>query len=82
MRRLPRDVSGAKLAKALQRAFGYARVRQTGSHLRLVTDRMGVHKLTVPDLDPLKIGLLRDLIGSVASHHRLSVEEVLERLEL
>jgi len=34
--KLPRDLSGAHLAKALARV-GYSATRQTGSHLRLTT---------------------------------------------
>ena len=34
--RLPRDLSGAALAKELE-ALGYRIVRQTGSHMRLTT---------------------------------------------
>ncbi len=34
--KLPRDLSGDDLARALQQ-FGYQPTRQTGSHLRLIT---------------------------------------------
>ncbi len=40
--RLPRDVSGKELAQALS-TFGYSVVRQTGSHMRLVTTLRGDH---------------------------------------
>ena len=36
--KLPRDVSGAKLGKAL-RVLGYERTRQRGSHMRYTTQR-------------------------------------------
>ena len=36
--RLPRDLSGAGLIKGL-RKLGYAPTRQTGSHVRLTTQR-------------------------------------------
>ena len=35
--KLPRDISGVELAKALER-LGYRITRQTGSHLRLTLD--------------------------------------------
>jgi len=38
--RLPRDLSGSDLAKALQQ-LGYRVTRQTGSHLRLTTTEGG-----------------------------------------
>ena len=55
--KLPRDLSGAALAKALQK-FGYQITRQKGSHPRLTTHRHGEHHVTVPNHDPLKIGTL------------------------
>ena len=44
--RLPRDVSGDDLAKALA-ALGYRVTRQTGSHLRLTTLERGEHHVTI-----------------------------------
>jgi hypothetical protein len=38
--RLPRDLTGAELAKLL-RALGYDLTRQTGSHMRLTTQQNG-----------------------------------------
>jgi predicted RNA binding protein YcfA (HicA-like mRNA interferase family) len=38
--KLPRDVSGDDLAKAL-RVLGYATTRQTGSHYRVTTEQGG-----------------------------------------
>ncbi len=55
--RIPRQVSGADLVKAL-RVLGYARIRRDGSHIRLSTDVNGPHHLTVPNHKPLKIGTL------------------------
>ena len=40
--KLPRDVSGETLAKAL-RVLGYEISRQSGSHLRLTTTQHGQH---------------------------------------
>jgi predicted RNA binding protein YcfA (HicA-like mRNA interferase family) len=45
--RLPRDVSGDDLAKALGE-LGYRVTRQTGSHFRLTTLEGGEHHVTVP----------------------------------
>jgi predicted RNA binding protein YcfA (HicA-like mRNA interferase family) len=55
--RIPRDISGADLVKALER-LGYRPTRQTGSHLRLTTTLNGEHHITVPNHDPLRIGTL------------------------
>lgn len=80
--RIPRQVSGADLARAL-RTLGYVTVRQEGSHLRLTTEINGVHHITVPNHRPLKVGtLLGGVLKPVAAHHRLTVEELLAKLGL
>jgi predicted RNA binding protein YcfA (HicA-like mRNA interferase family) len=55
--KLPRDLSGAQLAKALARV-GYSATRQTGSHLRLTTASPSEHHVTIPLHDPLSVGTL------------------------
>lgn len=45
--KLPRDISGTGLAKAIER-YGYKISRQTGSHLRLTTRLGGEHHITIP----------------------------------
>jgi len=77
--KLPRDLSGAELAKALRR-LGYAVTRQTGSHVRLTTERGGQHHVTVPAHRPLKVGTLAAILDDVARHHGLSRSAVLEKL--
>jgi predicted RNA binding protein YcfA (HicA-like mRNA interferase family) len=79
--KLPRDVSGAQLVKAL-RALGYEVTRQRGSHIRVTTQRGGEHHEAIPHHDPLKPGLLSSVLKSVAAHHRMTVEELLRLLEL
>lgn len=80
--RIPRQVSGRDLVRAL-RVLGYDVVRQGGSHLRLTTKVGGVHHVTVPAHQPLKVGtLLNGVLKPVAAHHRLTVEELLAKLEL
>jgi predicted RNA binding protein YcfA (HicA-like mRNA interferase family) len=79
MTRLPRDVSGDDLAKALGQ-FGYQVTRQRGSHLRLTTDRNGTHHVTIPRHDPLRIGTLGAILQDVASHSGLTRDELLDRL--
>lgn len=80
--RIPRDIDGTKLVKAL-RVLGYERVRQDGSHIRLTTTVNGTHHVTVPAHKPLKTGtLLGGVLKPVAAHHRLTVEELLRQLGL
>ncbi len=80
--KLPRDLSGADLEKALRRAFGYQFTRQSGSHRRLTTQMGGEHHLTIPTHAVLKPGTLRAILGEVAVHHRLTVDEVVRQLDL
>jgi predicted RNA binding protein YcfA (HicA-like mRNA interferase family) len=79
--KLPRDVSGTQLVKAL-RVLGYEVSRQRGSHVRITTQRDGEHHESIPHRDPLKPGLLSAVLKSVAAHHRITVEELLRLLDL
>lgn len=79
--RLPRDVRGSDLQRAL-RSLGYEPTRQRGSHVRVTTQINGEHHEVIPMHDPIKIKTLASILKSVAFHHDLSVEEVLERLGL
>jgi predicted RNA binding protein YcfA (HicA-like mRNA interferase family) len=79
--RLPRDLAGRELAKALE-VLGYTITRQTGSHLRVTTELDGQHHEVIPNHSPIKIGTLQSILRSVAMHHRLTVAQLLERLDL
>ena len=73
--RLPRDLSGEDLAKAL-RALDYEVARQTGSHLRLTTMRRGEHHVTVPRHGALHVGTLAGILADVAEHAGMTREEL------
>lgn len=77
--KLPRDLTGADLAKVLFK-LGYAVTRQTGSHLRLTTQQHGEHNITIPAHDPLKVGTLAAILADVASHHKLTRDQLLNLL--
>jgi predicted RNA binding protein YcfA (HicA-like mRNA interferase family) len=77
--RLPRDVSGDDLAKALAQ-LGYRLSRQTGSHLRLTTGERGEHHVTIPRHATLRVGTLAGLLADVAQHFGLTRQELVERL--
>lgn len=79
--RLPRDVSAADLVKALGR-LGYRVTRQKGSHIRLTTERNGEHHEVVPNHDPVKVGTLSGILKSVATHHEMTMDELLQELAL
>ena len=77
--RLPRDLSGTDLAKALARV-GYQVTRQSGSHVRLTTDTPSQHHVTIPAHDSLKVGTLAGILSDVAGHLKLSRDELLQKL--
>jgi len=77
--RLPRDVSGGRLAKALE-VFGYRVSHQTGSDVRLTTQRGGEHHVTILAHDPLRVGTLSSIIHDVAQHQGMTRGQVLEAL--
>ncbi len=70
MRRLPRDLSGRDLARALRR-YGYEVTRETGSHMRLTTQHGGEHHVTIPDHESLRIGTLAGILADVATHFNI-----------
>ncbi|MEO6939033.1 MAG: type II toxin-antitoxin system HicA family toxin [Candidatus Kapaibacterium sp.] len=75
----PRDLSGVDLIKALQ-VFGYSPVRQSGSHVQLVTQKNGEHHLTIPLHSPLRIGTLNRILSLAAEHLLISKSELVERI--
>lgn len=77
--KIPRDVSGKELIKALKK-FGYEVVGQNGSHIKVTTERNGQHHIAVPNHNPVKIGTLMGILSEVASHFAISKEEVVRTL--
>jgi predicted RNA binding protein YcfA (HicA-like mRNA interferase family) len=77
--RLPRDVSGEDLARRLAR-LEYQTTRQTGSHLRLTTNRNGQHHITIPRHAALRIGTLAAILAELELHHHLDREALLDLL--
>ena len=77
--RLPRDLSGDELAKKLER-LGYRTTRQTGSHLRLTTERGGEHHITIPRYKDLRVGTLSAILTDIADHLAINRDELMEIL--
>jgi predicted RNA binding protein YcfA (HicA-like mRNA interferase family) len=77
--KLPRDLSGSDLAKKLK-ALGYSVTRQSGSHIRLTTTRNGQHHITVPEHDPLKVGTLSGILNDIATHHKISKDDLFKKI--
>lgn len=80
--KLPRDVDGPRLVRALQRRLDYSVVRQRGSHVRVATQRDGVFEETVPRHFPIGLKTLESLLKNIAKHHGVTIGELLELLNL
>ena len=78
--KLPRDVDGPQLIRAL-RVLGYEATRQTGSHVRVTTQRDGENHEVIPHHHPIKTGTLSSILKHVAAHHGMSVDELLKMLD-
>ena len=73
--KVPRDVNANTLITLLGR-YGYAVVRQTGSHIRMrkkLDD--GDHDITVPNHKPIKIGTLHGIVKDVCVANNISMDE-------
>ncbi len=79
MKKIPRDITGNELSKLIGQ-FGYQITRQTGSHIRLTTMENGIHHVTIPNHNPLKIGTLSNILSDVAEHFQLTKKDILEKL--
>jgi len=77
--RLARDLFGEDLAISLTR-LDYRVTRQTGSHLRLTTERDGEHHITIPRHSTLRVGTLSAIISDLAQHHHLDRDAMLTLL--
>jgi predicted RNA binding protein YcfA (HicA-like mRNA interferase family) len=76
--KLPRDVSGAELARLLRR-YGYEEIRQSGSHIRARSAAKGSeHQVTIPAHSSLKVGTLSGILLEIATYLGMS-KDVLAR---
>ena len=78
MPRLPRDLAGAELIRALSR-YGYSVTRQTGSHVRLTRINDGIEQhLTIPRHATLRVGTLHSILSEVAQQLGKGKEDLLQ----
>lgn len=83
MSKIPTNVTGKALVKALQKHLGYAQTRQKGSHVRMtlrVPD--GENHVTVPMHSPIKVGTLRGILSDLAFFHKMDLGDILGTLDL
>jgi len=62
--------------------IGNEHVHQRGSHLKLVTYRLGKHIALIPQHRDIPLGTLHKILRGVAHHHALSLDELLNELNL
>lgn len=79
--RLPRDLEPRALIHALG-VLGYEQTRESGSHIRITTHLGGEFHQVIPDHKAIKIGTLHSILASIAAHHCITVDELLEKLQL
>ena len=78
--KLPRDLSGHDLVKALCRKWGYQQVHQVGSHIILQTAEPKAHRIAIPAHPALRVGTLNGILRSIAEHKGVTREEILDTL--
>jgi len=80
MHKIPRNISGLKLA-GLLKCYNYKITRQTGSHIRLVSDyNNDEHKITIPAHNPIKIGTLNNILKDISDYLGISKGELIAKL--
>jgi len=78
--KLPRDVGGDDLVKLLKR-YGYPRIHQTGSHVRIRAMIDGEpHTITIPLHSPLHVGTFHHILKDIAEHLQIPVSQLIEEL--
>jgi predicted RNA binding protein YcfA (HicA-like mRNA interferase family) len=78
--KIPRDLSGARLADALCRHWGYRNVHQAGSHIILETDEPAHQRIAVPDHRPLRLGTFASILRAVANHKSVTRNDIIDSL--
>lgn len=78
--KLPRDLYGRDLARALCARWAYQKVNQVGSHIILQTETPQHHRLSVPDHKPLRIGTLNAILREVALAKGVPREDILSTI--
>ncbi len=80
MPRMPRDVSHKNLCTVLSK-YGYTISRQTGSHIRLMSNFMGhEHLITIPAHSPIKVGTLNNILKDIAAYLKITKEDLVNNL--
>jgi predicted RNA binding protein YcfA (HicA-like mRNA interferase family) len=78
--KLPRDLSGIRLARHLCRLWGYTLVHQVGSHIVLQTEMPSHHRIVISAHASLRVGTLNGILQSVSVHKGILREDLLKGL--
>ena len=78
--KLPRDLNGERLAKALCKHWHYVQSHQSGSHIILDTEKPSHHRIAIPAHTSLRIGTLNAILRSVADHKGVMRNAILSTL--
>jgi predicted RNA binding protein YcfA (HicA-like mRNA interferase family) len=77
-----KDISGSDLIKKLAK-LGYIVTRKKGSHIRLTKQSIvGDHHITIPNHNPIKIGLLIKISNDIANNMEISREELMDLIDI
>jgi predicted RNA binding protein YcfA (HicA-like mRNA interferase family) len=78
--RIPRDVSGTRLADLLCRKWQYAQVHQAGSHIILETSQPTHHRIAIPAHHPLRLGTFNSILRAVSRHKGVARDTIIADL--
>ena len=78
--RIPRDISGTRLADLLCRKWQYAQVHQAGSHIILETSQPTHHRIAIPAHHPLRLGPFNSILRAVSRHKGVARDTIIADL--
>ncbi|MCI0746363.1 MAG: type II toxin-antitoxin system HicA family toxin [Verrucomicrobia subdivision 3 bacterium] len=78
--KLPRNLSGSELVKALCKHYDYQRVHQEGSHIILQTETPKHHRISIPNHPSLRPGTLNAILKAVAQAKAVGKDEIVQKL--
>ncbi len=73
--KIHRNLTGVDLIRYLK-PYGYVITRQSGIHTRISMEKDGQLHVTIPNIDPLKIGTLSSITNDIADHFNISRDQL------
>ncbi|MGO8787367.1 MAG: type II toxin-antitoxin system HicA family toxin [Terriglobia bacterium] len=78
--KIPRDLSGQQVVRTLCRDWGYLLIHQEGSHVVIETEEPSHQRLSIPNHNPLRVGMLAAILRAVANHKGVERQAIIESL--